>query len=231
MTSNQTDLSSKGDKIAVNQTDMPLNGDQIASPQTDLPSKGDQIASPQTDLPSKGDQIASPQTDLPSKGDSVAIIKTSEGTIKIKLFPQYAPETVKNFTELANKGFYNGLIFHRVIKDFMIQGGDPTGTGMGGETYKGPNTTLKAEITPKLKHLNGAISMARKGGDLDSATSQFFIVQNREGVSYLDGQYTVFGQTYEGIDTVVKIASVQKDGQDKPVKPVTIESITINKVD
>lgn len=214
MTSNQTDLPGKGDKIAVNQTDMPSFGDEVAVNQTDLPSKGDQIAIPQTDLPSKGDQIA--------------VIKTSKGTVKIRLFPQYAPETVKNFTELANKGFYNGLIFHRVIKDFMIQGGDPTGTGMGGETYKGPGTTLKAEINTELKHLNGAISMARKGGDLDSATSQFFIVQNKDGTPFLDGQYTVFGQTYEGIDVVNAITSVKTDRQDKPIESVKIEAITIS---
>lgn len=83
----------------------------------------------------------------------------------MKFFPNEAPETVKNFQELAKKGFFNGLTFHRVIPDFMIQGGDPTGTGTGGETYKGPGTSLPGEVSAKLKHIHGAVAMANKGGD------------------------------------------------------------------
>ena len=167
------------------------------------------------------------QTDLPAAGEQIAVIKTNKGTIKFRFFPQYAPETVKNFTELAKKGFYNGLIFHRVIPDFMIQGGDPDGNGTGGETYKGPGTTLKAEIVPQLKNIQGAVSMARKGGDFDSASSQFFIVQNHNGAGFLDGQYTVFGQTFEGLDVVDAIVKVKRNGDDKPLQDVIMKKVTI----
>ncbi len=167
------------------------------------------------------------QTALPKSGEEIAIIKTNKGIIKIQFFPQFAPETVKNFTELAKKGFYNGLKFHRVIPDFMIQGGDPLGTGTGGETYKGPGTALKAEISDKLKHIRGALSMARKGNDLNSATSQFFIVQNKNGVSSLDGQYTVFGQAFEGLDVVDAIANEPRDPMDAPLEPVIMESVIV----
>lgn len=170
------------------------------------------------------------QTAPPKSGDQIALIKTNKGLIKLKFFPQFAPETVKNFTELAKKGFYNKLKFHRVIPDFMIQGGDPLGTGTGGETYKGPSTTLKAEITGDLKHIRGAVSMARKGNDLNSATSQFFIVQNKAGTPSLDGQYTIFGQALEGMDVVDAIAGVERDAMDAPLKPVVMESVTIQTV-
>ncbi|MBI2638577.1 peptidylprolyl isomerase [Candidatus Peregrinibacteria bacterium] len=163
----------------------------------------------------------------PRSGERIAVIKTNKGVIKIQFFPQFAPETVKNFTELAKKGFYNGLKFHRVIPDFMIQGGDPLGTGTGGETYKGSGTTLKAEISDKLKHIRGAVSMARRGGDLNSATSQFFIVQNKNGVSSLDGQYTVFGQAFEGLDVVDVIANVKRDSDDVPLEDVIMESVVV----
>jgi peptidyl-prolyl cis-trans isomerase B (cyclophilin B) len=151
------------------------------------------------------------------------------GVIKAKFFPQYTPETVKNFTELAKKGYYDGVTFHRVIPGFMIQGGDPDGTGMGGETYKGPGTKLKAEFRPELKHLNGALSMARSQA-IDSAGSQFFIVQNPEGAGFLDGNYTVFGQAFEGLDVVEEIANVKRDGSDKPLKPVVMEKVEITKM-
>lgn len=168
------------------------------------------------------------QTVLPDKGEQIAVIKTSDGTIKFKFFPQYAPETVKNFMELAKKNYYDGLIFHRIIPGFVIQGGDPTGTGAGGETYKGPNTTLKAEISKELSHLNGAVAMAR-GSDFDSAGSQFYIVQNREGAPSLNGQYTVFGQVFEGIDVVEKIAHAPRDGSDRPLAEIKMEKVTIEK--
>lgn len=167
------------------------------------------------------------QTALPKSGEEIAVIKTNKGIIKVNFFPQFAPETVKNFTELVKKGLYNGLKFHRVISGFMIQGGDPLGTGTGGETYKGPGTTLKAEISSKLKHIRGAVSMARKGNDLDSATSQFFIVQNKDGVSSLNGQYTVFGQAFEGMEIVDAIANEPRDAADAPLKPVIMENVTV----
>ncbi|MBI4994549.1 peptidylprolyl isomerase [Candidatus Peregrinibacteria bacterium] len=167
------------------------------------------------------------QTSLPLSGEQIAVITTNMGVIKFKFFPQYAPETVKSFIELAKKGFYDGLIFHRVVPGFVIQNGDPTGDGTGGETYKGPGTTLKAEISKELSHIYGAVAMARKGGDLNSATSQFYIVQNRDGAASLDGQYTIFGQVFEGIDVVDKIARVPRDSADKPLASVVMEKVAI----
>lgn len=177
---------------------------------------------PPPTTPMSFDQIAPPKS-----GEEIAIIKTNKGVIKIKFFPQFTPETVKNFTELAKKGFYNNLKFHRVIPDFMIQGGDPLGTGMGGETYKGAGTALKAEISSELKHIRGAVSMARKGNDLNSATSQFFIVQNKDGYAALNGQYTIFGQAFEGLDIIDAIANEPRDPADVPLKPVIMESVTV----
>lgn len=167
------------------------------------------------------------QTEPPAADEEFAVIETSKGTIKFRFFPEFAPETVKNFKELAKKGFYDGLIFHRVIPDFMIQGGDPSGNGTGGESYKGPGTTLKAEISPFLKHYYGALSMARKGGDLNSATSQFFIVQNHKGTDFLNDQYTVFGQTFEGLEVIDAIVNVDRDANDKPLKKVIMKKVTI----
>lgn len=171
------------------------------------------------------------QTSMPPKSEeTVATLETTKGVIKIKFYPQFAPETVKNFLELSKKGFYNGLTFHRVIPNFMIQGGDPTGTGMGGETYLGPGTMLKAEIVPELKHIRGAVSMARRGNDINSATSQFFIVQNKNGVPDLDGEYTVFGQVFEGMEVADAIVNEKRDANNKPFVPQAIKSVTIESV-
>lgn len=162
-----------------------------------------------------------------SSDEKIAILKTSKGVIKMKFFSDEAPETVKNFQELAKKGFFNGLTFHRVIPDFMIQGGDPTGTGAGGETYKGPGTSLPGEVSAKLHHVYGTVSMANKGGDPATATSQFFIVQNKKGTPFLDGGYTIFGQVFEGLDVVDQIANLERDKNDKPLTPVKMEEVTI----
>lgn len=143
----------------------------------------------------------------------------------MKFFPQFAPETVKNFTELAKKGFFDGLTFHRVIPGFMIQGGDPLGSGTGGETHKGPGTTLPGEVSKQLSHIRGAVSMANKGGDPNTATSQFFIVQNPDGAKFLDGGYTIFGQVFEGLDVVDSIANSPRDGNDKPFTAVVMEKV------
>lgn len=167
------------------------------------------------------------QTVGPSPGESVAVLHTAKGVIKFRFFPEIAPETVKNFTELAKRGFYNGLTFHRVIPDFMIQGGDPSGNGSGGETYKGPGTALKAEFSTRVKHVRGAVSMARRGNDVNSASSQFFIVQNKAGADFLDNQYTIFGQVFEGMDVVDAIVNVKRDAGDKPLEPVIMESVAI----
>jgi peptidylprolyl isomerase/peptidyl-prolyl cis-trans isomerase B (cyclophilin B) len=129
--------------------------------------------------------------------NAVAVIETKKGNIVFKFFPDDAPNTVDNFKKLANKGFYNGLIFHRVVPNFVIQGGDPKGNGTGGPGYN-----IKAEFNKK-PHLNGTVAMAR-AQDPDSAGSQFYICLGPQ--SFLDGNYTVFGQVIEGIDIIHKIA-------------------------
>ena len=144
------------------------------------------------------------------------------GIIKLELYPESAPITVKNFEELVEQKFYDGLIFHRVIKDFMIQGGDPTGTGMGGS-----KKTIKGEFSANgvqnnIKHKRGVISMARSQNP-DSASSQFFICHKDS--PWLDGQYAAFGIVTEGIEVVDEIAGVRTDFRDKPLTPVTIKTI------
>ena len=155
----------------------------------------------------------------------IITIQMKDGSImKAELYPDIAPATVKNFTDLAGKGFYNGLIFHRVIPGFMIQGGDPEGTGMGGPGY-----TIKGEFTSNgfrndLKHTRGVLSMAR-AMDPNSAGSQFFIMH--EDSPHLDGQYAAFGKIIEGIEVVDKIASVRTDYNDRPLEPQQIEFMTV----
>ncbi len=154
----------------------------------------------------------------------VTIQLKNGGVIKAELYPDIAPETVKNFIDLAGKGFYNGLIFHRVIPGFMIQGGDPTGTGMGGPGY-----TIKGEFTANgfrndLKHERGVLSMAR-AMDPNSAGSQFFIMHANS--PHLDGQYAAFGKVIEGIEEVDKIASVDTDYSDRPLEEQAIEFMTV----
>ncbi len=146
------------------------------------------------------------------------------GVMKAELYPEIAPITVKNFVDLAAKGFYNGLIFHRVIPGFMIQGGDPQGSGMGGPGY-----TIKGEFSANgvrndLKHTRGVLSMAR-AMDPDSAGSQFFIMH--ENSPHLDGQYAAFGKVIEGIEVVDKIASVKTDYNDRPYEDQVIEFMTV----
>ncbi|MGL4367296.1 MAG: peptidylprolyl isomerase [Brevinemataceae bacterium] len=149
----------------------------------------------------------------------VVIIETSEGTVQAELFQDKAPITVSNFISLVEKGYYDGIIFHRVIKDFMIQTGDPQGTGMGGPGY-----TIKDEFHPMLKHAKGGVlSMANAGPN--TGGSQFFITL--VPTSWLDGKHAVFGQVIEGLDIVQKIGSVKTDQSDKPVKPVTMKKLTI----
>ena len=154
----------------------------------------------------------------------VTIQMKDGGVMKAELYPEIAPETVKNFVDLASKGFYNGLIFHRVIPGFMIQGGDPEGTGMGGPGYK-----IKGEFTANgfrndLKHTRGVLSMAR-AMDPNSAGSQFFIMH--EDSPHLDGQYAAFGKLIEGIEVVDQIASVRTDYQDRPLEPQQIDFMTV----
>lgn len=146
------------------------------------------------------------------------------GIIRIELYPDHAPVTVGNFIKLAGEGFYDGLIFHRVIKGFMIQGGCPQGKGTGGPGY-----CIKGEFTGngvanKLKHVRGVISMARSQSP-DSAGSQFFIMH--EDAPHLDGQYAAFGMVVEGMDVVDKIASVKTGYADRPVDEQKIKKITV----
>ncbi len=156
----------------------------------------------------------------------VVTIKMNSGkVIKAELYPDKAPNTVNNFISLANSGFYDGLIFHRVIKGFMIQGGDPAGLGTGGPGY-----TIKGEFALNgfkqndLKHLRGVLSMARAMAP-NSAGSQFFIMH--ENASHLDGQYAAFGKVTEGIEVVDEIASVKTDWNDKPTVPQIMEKVTV----
>ena len=191
-----------------------------------------------------------PQVDIEAVEGPIATIKTNHGDMRIKLFPDHAPKTVANFIALSKDGYYDGVIFHRIIKDFMIQGGDPTGTGMGGESIYGES--FEDEFSEELYNVRGALSMANAGPNTNG--SQFFIVQNQHlpyskkeiarggwpepiaeiyaeqgGTPHLDRRHTVFGQladeaSYEVLDA---IAGVETGAMDKPVKDVVIQTIEI----
>lgn len=189
-----------------------------------------------------------PQLNLENQQGPTAVLKTNQGEIKIQLFPEQAPMTVENFIRLAQKGYYDGTIFHRVISDFMIQGGDPEGNGTGGESIWGH--PFEDELSRELFNICGALSMANSGPNTNG--SQFFIVQNKNmpkryikqmepagypkeiihaykqgGTPWLDGRHTVFGQVITGMDVVDKIAKSKKDKMDKPLEDITIESIQV----
>ncbi len=194
------------------------------------------------------------QLDKPISGETVAIMHTSKGDISIRLFAEKVPKTVENFVTHAKNGYYNGIVFHRVIKDFMIQGGDPTATGCGGESIWGRN--FPDEFDVELHNLCGALSMANAGPNTNG--SQFFIVEASEcpegllgqmkqledsfpvscqeayakvgGTPWLDFKHSVFGQVYEGMDVVKAIASVETNSSDRPLEDVTILSIDIKEV-
>src|SRR3954453_20742192 len=151
---------------------------------------------------------------MPSK----ATMQTNAGPIELELFEEDAPKTVRNFKKLASEGFYDGLIFHRVIDNFMIQGGCPQGTGTGGPGY-----TFEDEINPH-KVVRGALAMANAGPDTNG--SQFFIVTTDEA-PWLDGKHTVFGEVREGMDVVNRIGTTQTDSRDRPVEPIGIETIEL----
>ncbi len=147
-----------------------------------------------------------------------AVMSTSEGDITFELFADDAPKTVENFTTLARKGFYDGLVFHRVIKDFMVQGGCPEGTGRGGPGY-----TFEDEFNPNLI-VRGALAMANAGPNTNG--SQFFIV-TAQSCPWLDGKHTVFGNVVDGMDVVDRIENAETDGMDRPVEDVMIEKLTV----
>ena len=149
---------------------------------------------------------------------SAATLHTSHGTIELELFDADAPKTVENFRTLAGDGFYDGVVFHRVIPDFMIQGGDPTGTGMGGPGY-----TFEDEFNDHGV-VRGALAMANAGPNTNG--SQFFIV-TAEATPWLDGKHTVFGQVTDGMDVVDTISQLQTDANDKPREPVVIERVEL----
>lgn len=193
------------------------------------------------------------QLNLPKKGEEIAVIKTNLGVIKLRLFEEVAPKAVENFKTHIKNGYYDGISFHRVMDDFMIQGGDPEGTGRGGESIWG--SPFEDEFSMQYRNIRGALSMANAGPN--SNGSQFFIVQKtsteadiikqmREmtdkqgypeevvdaydkhgGTFWLDGKHTVFGHVFEGMDIVDKIAKVQVDGNDKPVEDVVMEKVVL----
>lgn len=195
-----------------------------------------------------GMQLASPK-----EGDTIAVFVTDHGTFKAILFAEQAPLAVDNFIKLAEDGYYNGLIFHRVVADFVIQTGDPTGTGSGGTSASG--SYFKNEYSPLLHHYTGALGMANSGTDTNG--SQFYVVDGPAvsenlihqmelkgakggydetviegyksvgGVPTLDYKYTVFGQVYEGLDVVDKINNVKTDDSDRPLDDVILRSVLI----
>ena len=154
----------------------------------------------------------------------VTITMTNGDVMKAELYPEIAPNTVNNFISLVQKGFYDGLIFHRVISGFMIQGGDPQDTGMGGPGYSIKGEFAMNGVRNDLKHTRGVLSMARSMMP-NSAGSQFFIMH--ANAPHLDGQYAAFGKVVEGLDVVDKIASVRTGWQDKPVEEQKIQSMTV----
>ena len=221
----------------------------ISSSKTSLDSKNVQ------DIIARFDDSQSPfsyQVSEPVKGDMIAVIKTNYGDIKIRLFYEDAPLAVENFVRLSQKGYYDGLTFHRVINNFMIQGGDPNGNGTGGESIWGK--PFKDEFSSRLHNIRGALSMANRGANTNG--SQFFIVQNPVlddeiieycenigmepqlidaysdigGTPWLDGKHTVFGQVYEGMNVVDKIAAVEVGYADKPLEDVIILTVQTYKL-
>lgn len=192
--------------------------------------------------------MAFPQLALDQVKGPKATIKTSLGDISLQLFPDQAPKTVKNFVELAKQGYYNDVTFHRVIPDFMVQTGDPTATGAGGESIYGH--PFADELSPELFNLKGAVSMANAGPNTNG--SQFFVVTNRNlstnligqmeaagypaevieayqngGTPWLDFHHTVFGQVVSGLDVAIKISQVKRNFEDRPEEDVLIKAIEI----
>jgi cyclophilin family peptidyl-prolyl cis-trans isomerase len=150
---------------------------------------------------------------------TTATMQTTKGTIELELYPDDAPKTVENFVKLARDGFYDGVIFHRVIPDFMIQGGDPTGTGRGGPGYQFEDEFNRHKVE------RGALAMANAGPNTNG--SQFFIV-TAEATPWLDGKHTVFGRVTSGMDIVDEISTVDRDASDKPRDDVRIEAVQIS---
>lgn len=166
------------------------------------------------------------QLELPREGEEIAVIKTNLGDIKIRLFEEIAPKAVENFRTHIKNNYYDGIIFHRVIEDFMIQGGDPEGTGRGGSSIW--NRSFEDEFDRDYRHIRGALSMANSGPNTNG--SQFFIVQKQGGTPWLDGNHTIFGQVIEGMEVVDNIARVEADPNDKPLEDVVMEEVVLVKM-
>ena len=190
-----------------------------------------------------------PQLNEVNEKNPLVTVHTNQGDFTLELFPEVAPKTVENFVTHAKNGYYDGVIFHRVIEDFMIQGGDPTGTGMGGESIYG--RTFEDEFSRKAFNLYGTLSMANAGPNTNG--SQFFIVTAKQvpaqmlkqlkdggwpeeiveeyakvgGTPWLDHRHTVFGRVVEGMDVVLKIEGVERNAQDRPLEDVVIESMDV----
>ncbi len=203
----------------------------------------------QYELKGDGKMSQFPQLNEVNENNPLVTVHTNLGDFTLELFPEVAPKTVENFVTHAKNGYYNGVIFHRVIEDFMIQGGDPTGTGMGGESIYG--RTFEDEFSREAFNLYGTLSMANAGPNTNG--SQFFIVTAKQvpaqmlkqlkdggwpeeiveeyakvgGTPWLDHRHTVFGRVVEGMDVVLKIEGVERNAQDRPLEDVVIESMDV----
>ena len=203
----------------------------------------------QYELKGDGRMSQFPQLNEVNEKNPLVTVHTNQGDFTLELFPEVAPKTVENFVTHAKNGYYDGVIFHRVIEDFMIQGGDPTGTGMGGESIYG--RTFEDEFSREAFNLYGALSMANAGPNTNG--SQFFIVTAKQvpaqmlkqlkdggwpeeiveeyakvgGTPWLDHRHTVFGRVVEGMDVVLKIEGVKRNAQDRPLEDVVIESMDV----
>ena len=203
----------------------------------------------QYELKGDGRMSQFPQLNEVNEKNPLVTVHTNQGDFTLELFPEIAPQTVENFITHAKNGYYDGVIFHRVIEDFMIQGGDPTGTGMGGESIYG--RTFEDEFSREAFNLYGALSMANAGPNTNG--SQFFIVTAKQvpaqmlkqlkdggwpeeiveeyakvgGTPWLDHRHTVFGRVVEGMDVVLKIEGVERNAQDRPLEDVVIESMDV----
>ena len=175
------------------------------------------------------------QTNPPKSGDTIAVIKTNQGTMKAIIFTNLVKESAQNFIDLAKQGKYTSVPFHRIIKGFMIQGGDfDKKNGMGGYSAKGPGTTIADQYSNSLSHIKGAVAWAKTAMP-NSIGSQFYIVHGANGAHFLDHPagggssegYSVFGQVYEGLEVLEKIGNTPTAPGDRPIEPMTIESVTI----
>ena len=176
---------------------------------------------------------AAPEEDTMNAQNPIATITMEDdGVIKLELYPEIAPNTVKNFIHLANSGFYDGVIFHRVIEGFMIQGGDPDGRGTGGPGYRIKGEFSNNNHKNDLSHERGVISMARQGNPYfpasayNTAGSQFFIMHADS--DFLDGDYAAFGKVIEGMDVVDRIATTETDGSDRPLETQTMQNVRVD---